>query len=67
MKIQIGDGSGNEQYRTCAECGADCEPGIFDGGEGVGIRVVFSCVEHGLHSITDPFAAPLRTGPWAVL
>lgn len=53
--IRIGDGSGNEDYRTCAVCGADCEPEIFDGGAGVGIRVAFSCPEHGLHGVTDPF------------
>lgn len=55
MRIRIGDGSGNEDYRTCSECGCDCEPEIFDGGEGVGIRVAFSCAEHGLHGVTDPF------------
>ncbi|WP_346057714.1 hypothetical protein [Leucobacter alluvii] len=43
--VRVGDGSGNEQYRTCAECG----------GEGVGIRSAFSCSEHGLHGVTDPF------------
>ena len=42
---------------TCSECGCDCEPEIFDGGEGVGIRVAFSCPEHGLHGVTDPFEA----------
>ena len=41
--IRIGDGSSNENYRTCAVCGRDCEPEIFEGGEGVGIRVAFSC------------------------
>ncbi|MDO5672526.1 MAG: hypothetical protein Q4G30_06685 [Actinomycetaceae bacterium] len=24
-EIRIGDGSGNENYRTCTECGGDCE------------------------------------------
>lgn len=55
MHIRIGDGTGNEDYRTCAECGCDCEPEIIDGGEGVGIRVALSCAEHGLHGVTDPF------------
>ncbi|WP_336624956.1 MULTISPECIES: hypothetical protein [unclassified Microbacterium] len=53
--IRIGDGSSNENYRTCAVCGRDCEPEIFEGGEGVGIRVAFSCPEQGLHGVTDPF------------
>lgn len=55
MEIRIGDGSGNEQYRTCAECGADCEPEPFDASAGDGIRIAFSCPEHGVHSIVDPF------------
>lgn len=55
MHIRIRDGSGNEDYRTCSECGCDCEPEIFDGGEEAAIRVAFSCPEHGLHSVTDPF------------
>lgn len=56
MEVQFGDGSGNENYRTCSECGCDCdcEPEIFDGGEGVGIRVAFSCAEHGLHGVIGP-------------
>lgn len=32
MNVRIGDGSGNEDYRTCAACGAGCEPENFDGG-----------------------------------
>lgn len=70
MRIQIGDGSGNEHYRTCAQpvplsdggqnceqgvCGLDCEPEPFDAGAGKGIRIAFSCPVHGLHGVTDPF------------
>ncbi|MGO2658616.1 hypothetical protein [Mycetocola reblochoni] len=53
--IQFGDGSGNEKYRTCAECGADCKPDPFDAGEGGGIRIAFVCPNCGLHSVVDPF------------
>lgn len=44
-----------EAYRTCAECGADCEPEPFDAGEGRGIRIAFACPTHGVHSVVDPF------------
>ncbi len=44
---------GDEGYRTCTECGADClpEPSTTD----AGIRIAFSCPEHGLHTVVDPF------------
>lgn len=53
MDVRIGDGSGNEEYRTCAECGRDCEPEIFDV-EG-SARISFVCPGHGVHAIVDPF------------
>jgi len=42
-------------YRTCPVCGGDCvsEP---SGADGHGIRIMFVCPEHGVHSIVDPFA-----------
>lgn len=43
-----------EQYRTCAECGRDCEPVPLDTA-GHGIRVSFVCPVHGVHTIIDPF------------
>jgi hypothetical protein len=55
MEIRIGDGSGNEHYRTCASCGSDCEPDPFDAGEGDGVRIAFVCTNCGLHSVIDPF------------
>ena len=71
MRIRIGDGSGNEQYRTCAQpvtrpdgrqgvCGADCVPEPFNAGANEvgysdGMRIAFSCPEHGVHSVVDPF------------
>lgn len=55
MDVQLGDGSGNEQYRTCTVCGGDCEPEIIEAGAGKGFRSAFVCPEHGLHSLTDPF------------
>lgn len=55
MKITIGDGSGTLDYRTCAECGADCEPQPFEAGAGGGIAVAFVCRQCGLHSVVQPF------------
>lgn len=54
VTVQYGDGSGNEDYRTCSTCGGDCEPEAA-GAEGLGARVAFVCPEHGLHAIVDPF------------
>ena len=41
-------------YRTCTECGSDCEPEPSSV-DGFGIRVMFVCPNHGVHSIVDPF------------
>lgn len=41
------------QYRTCPECGAGCGPEPFDTDQGV--RISFSCPEHGVHTVVDPF------------
>lgn len=46
-------GKDDESYRTCRECGADCPPEPFPTDQG--IRIAFTCAEHGLHSIVDPF------------
>lgn len=54
LVIQVGDGTGNEQYRTCQECGRDCVP-EHAGSDGMGARIAFVCPEHGLHSVVDPF------------
>lgn len=53
--IRIGDGSGNERYRTCPQCGRDCEPEPFEAGDVEGIRIGFSCPVHGVHTVIDPF------------
>lgn len=45
----------DESYRTCSVCGSDCFPEHCDV-EGEGVRFVWVCPEHGVHSITDPFA-----------
>lgn len=45
----------DEEYRTCGECGADCEPDPFDAGEGQGVRIAFASPTHGVHSVVDPF------------
>lgn len=46
-------GGGDEGYRSCAECGRDCEPEPFASAEG--IRISFFCVIHGVHTVIDPF------------
>lgn len=45
--------SADESYRTCAECGRDCEPEPFSTDNG--IRISFACPAHGIHSVVDPF------------
>ncbi|QZY52272.1 hypothetical protein [Leucobacter tenebrionis] len=52
--VRFGDGSGDELYRTCGECGADCRPEPT-GADGLGARIAFVCPEHGVHSVVDPF------------
>lgn len=47
----------DEGYRTCATCGGDCEPETVSE-DGLGVRVVFSCPEHGVRAIVDPFSDP---------
>ncbi|AII11474.1 hypothetical protein [Rhodococcus opacus] len=44
----------DESYRTCAECGRDCESEPFSAG--AGIRISFVCPAHGVHAVIDPFA-----------
>lgn len=41
----------NEDYRTCSQCGSDCEPDPFPTGKG--IRIAFVCAQCGLHSLID--------------
>lgn len=45
----------DEEYRTCGERGADCEPEPFDAGEGQGVRIALACPTHGVHSVVDLF------------
>ena len=44
-----------DDYRTCPQCGLDCEPVPFDSA-GAAIRVSFTCSAHGAHTVVDPFA-----------
>lgn len=44
-----------DDYRTCSQCGLDCEPAPFDSA-GTGIRVSFIRPVHGVHTVVDPFA-----------
>lgn len=50
--IEAGSADGN--YRTCPECGRDCEPVPFEA-TGKGIRISFICPLHGVHTVTGPF------------
>lgn len=46
--------SDDESYRTCSECGADCEPEPT-GADDLGVRIAFVCPVHGAQSMVDPF------------
>ncbi len=43
----------DESYRTCSECGGDCEPEP-SGSDGLGVRIMWVCPQHGVHSAVDP-------------
>lgn len=45
---------GDESYRTCSECGGDCEPDPTIS-EYAGSRITFVNREHGAQSVVDPF------------
>lgn len=44
----------DQGYRWCSQCGAECEPEPT-AVKGLGVRFVFTCSEHGLNSVVDPF------------
>lgn len=44
----------DSEYRICSVCGGDCEPDP-SATDGLGVRVVFVCSEHGPQSVVDPF------------
>ena len=44
----------DESYRTCSECGGDCQPEP-SGADGLGVRIMWLCPQHGVHSAVDPF------------
>lgn len=44
----------DESYRTCSECGGDCEPEP-SGADSHGVRIMWVCPQHGVHSVVDPF------------
>lgn len=46
-------GHEDEAYRTCAECGGDCEPEPIP--TDAGMRIAFRCPTHGVHTVIDPF------------
>lgn len=43
----------DESYRTCSECGGDCQPEPMPTDEGM--RIAFICPKDGVHSVVDPF------------
>lgn len=53
MSSDPGSTLGNEQHRSCPQCGADCPPESFETDDG--LRIAFVCAEHGVHSVLDPF------------
>lgn len=44
----------DDGYRTCAVCGGDCEPEPMVT-EQHGVRIAFTCPEHGPQGVVDPF------------
>lgn len=46
-------GRDDESYRTCSECGRDCEPEPVP--TDMGMRIAFTCPDHGVHAVVDPF------------
>lgn len=44
----------DESYRMCSECGGDCQPEP-SGADGLGVRIMWVCPQHGVHSVVDPF------------
>ena len=44
----------DESYRTCSVCGGDCEPEPT-GADDLGVRILWVCPDHGVHSVVDPF------------
>lgn len=51
----VDTGQCDEGYRTCTTCGGDCEPEPM-GEDGLGVRIVFSCPQHGVQAVVDPFS-----------
>ena len=41
------------RYRTCAQCGGDCAPEL-NWADDLGVRVMYVCPQHGVHSVIDP-------------
>lgn len=48
----LGD-DGDEAYRTCSQCGRDCEPEPVP--SHAGMRIAFVCPVDGVHTVVDPF------------
>lgn len=44
----------DEIHRKCPACGGDCELESTSV-SGLGVRIAFTCPEHGVHSVIDPF------------
>ena len=46
-------GCEDEAYRTCVDCGGDCEPEPMLTDEGM--RIAFGCPTHAVHTVLDLF------------
>jgi hypothetical protein len=46
------------EYRTCPHCGVDCEPEPVEADRR--LKIAFSCADHGLHTLIDPFEQTSR-------
>jgi hypothetical protein len=45
----------SDDYRTCSQCGGDCEPDTTLSAGGTGVRVAWVCAAHGVNAVVDPF------------
>lgn len=53
LAFRVSESVPEEPHRTCPQCGRDLDPEPF--ATESGIRIAFSCKEHGLQTVVDPF------------
>lgn len=44
----------DQRFWNCVECGRECVPEL-NWADGHGVRIVYVCPQHGVHSVVDPF------------